>query len=120
MRERGDGLYNERENKSQAYAAKGEFIHLFIQIISIAPLQVHYYSEALPTQHGYCARVSRRSATGNCKLRTCPRSLCAMAARTGFEPTTLRLKGIDSTNAPPRPTIYKPFNIGIQSLISHE
>src|SRR6218665_3299549 len=34
-----------------------------------------YYSGALPTQHGYCAGVSRRSATGNCELRTCPRSL---------------------------------------------
>ena len=42
-------------------------IHSFIHSISIAPLQVHYYSEALPTQHGYCARVSRRSATGNCE-----------------------------------------------------
>src|SRR6218665_3621586 len=28
-----------------------------------------------------------------------------MAARTVFEPWTLRLKGIDSTNAPPRPTL---------------
>jgi len=27
------------------------FIYSFIQAISIAPLQVHYYSEALPTQH---------------------------------------------------------------------
>ena len=27
-----------------------------------------------------------------------------MAARAGVEPTTLRLKVIDSTNAPPRPT----------------
>jgi len=41
------------------------FIHSFIQAISIAPL--HYYSEALPTQHGYCAGVSHRSATCNCK-----------------------------------------------------
>src|SRR6218665_494007 len=30
-------------------------LHSFIQAISIAPLQVHYYSEAVPTQHGYCA-----------------------------------------------------------------
>src|SRR6218665_3041461 len=37
--------------------------HSFIQTIYIAPLQVHFYSEALPTQHGYCAGVSRRSAT---------------------------------------------------------
>jgi len=49
------------------------FIHSFIQIISIAPLQVHYYWEALPTQRGYW--VSCRSATGNCERRTCPRSL---------------------------------------------
>ena len=45
-----------------------------IQAISIAPLQVRYYSEALPTQHGYCDGVSRRSAAGNCELRICPRS----------------------------------------------
>jgi len=37
--------------------------HSFIQTISIAPLQVHYYSEALPTQHGYSAGISRRSTT---------------------------------------------------------
>jgi len=48
----------------------------FIQAISIASLQVHYYSEALPTQHGYCAGVSRWSATGNWEWKTCPRSPC--------------------------------------------
>ena len=47
----------------------------FIPAIYIAPLQVHYHSEALPEQHGYCAGVSRQSATGNCRLRTCPRLL---------------------------------------------
>ena len=30
-----------------------------------------------------------------------------LADRAGFEPTTLRLKGIDSTNAPPRPMFMK-------------
>ena len=29
-----------------------------------------------------------------------------MVARAGFEPTILRSKGVESTNAPPRPTIY--------------
>jgi len=29
-------------------------VHSFIPGISIAPLEVRYYSEALPTQHGYC------------------------------------------------------------------
>src|SRR6218665_2438554 len=54
----------------------GDNTHSFIQTISIAPLQVQYYPEALPTQHGYCTGISRRSATGNCELRTCLRSLC--------------------------------------------
>jgi len=45
-------------------------VHSFIQVISIAPLQVHYYSEALPTQHGYCVRVSRWSANDSCEWRT--------------------------------------------------
>ena len=48
-------------------------IHSFIQAIYIAPLQIHYYSEALPTQHGHCVGVSRQSTTGNCESRTCPR-----------------------------------------------
>ena len=34
--------------------------HLFILDISIAPLQVHYYSEALPTQHGYRVGILHR------------------------------------------------------------
>jgi len=63
-------------------------IYSFIQAISIAPPQVHYYSEALLTQHGYCVGVSCWSATGNCEWRDWPRSL--RGARAGFEPVTLR------------------------------
>src|SRR6218665_268212 len=71
----------------------------------------HFYSasssplllRSAPTQHGYCAGVSRRSAPSNCELRTCPRSLY-VTAKAGVEPTTLRLKAIDSANAPRRPT----------------
>jgi len=34
-------------------------MHSFIPNISIAPSQVHYYSEALPTiQHWYCVGVN--------------------------------------------------------------
>src|SRR6218665_1736605 len=36
-------------------------VHSFIQTISIALLQVHFYSEAVQTQHGYCAGVSHRT-----------------------------------------------------------
>jgi len=35
------------------------FFHSFIHSISIVPLQVLYYSEALPTHHGYCAGISQ-------------------------------------------------------------
>jgi len=53
------------------------FIHSFIRSFS------YFYSASssplllrgAPTHHGYCAGVSRRSATGNCERRTCPRSL---------------------------------------------
>src|SRR6218665_1169932 len=48
-------------------AVRVSFIHSFIQAISIAPPQVHYYSEALHTQHGYCVEILRRSASGNCE-----------------------------------------------------
>jgi len=41
----------------------------------LLPLQVHFYSEALPARHEYCAIILRRSATGNCDWRTCQRSL---------------------------------------------
>src|SRR6218665_245888 len=37
------------------------FIHSFILDTSIVPLQVHYYSEALPTQCGYCVVVGDRT-----------------------------------------------------------
>src|SRR6218665_514880 len=39
-----------------------------------------------------------------------------MAARAGFEPTTLRAKGFDSTNEPPRPTMNCAFSLVGPSL----
>jgi len=77
-------------------------VHSFSQAISIAPLQVHCYSEALPTQHGYYVGVSRRApqATASEGLVQGP----CVAVRAGFEPVTLRTKGAESTKEPPRPT----------------
>ena len=69
--------------------------------ISIAPLQVLCYSEALQTT----ARILYRSFTPK---RTVGKGLAQgpyVAARAGVEHTTLRLKAIASTNAPPRPTM---------------
>ena|SRR6218665_582638 len=77
----------------------------FIPTISIAPLQVHFYSEVLSTQHRYCAGVSRRApqATVCSGLAQGP----YVAARAGVETTTLRLKAINSTNAPPCPNVQQ-------------
>jgi len=77
-----------------------QVIYLFIQAISIVPFLVHNYSEALPTQHGYCVGVSRWSATGNSERRTCSRPVWRLE-----RDSTFRTKGDESTNEPPRPTI---------------
>jgi len=65
------------------------------------PLQVHYYSEAPPTQHWLCPN-SGRSATGNCEWGFAQGPY--VRARAGFERTTLRTKGDEYTNECPRPT----------------
>src|SRR6218665_1169027 len=82
------------------------FIHSFIYAISIGPLQVRYYSKALPTQHGYCAGVSGQSATGN-RVKDLPKVPTWRLERDSNPlPTTIRSKGIDSTNAPPYPRLH--------------
>src|SRR6218665_2078998 len=86
--------------KSPATEASS-FIHSLIPAISIAPLQVLYHSEALPTTARILYRVSRRSAQA-----TAGKGLAQgpyVTARAGVEPTTLRLKVIVSTKAPPCP-----------------
>ena len=74
------------------------FIHAFILAISLAPLQ-----RCSRLQHRYCIGVSRRSAQATVSKELAQGSY--VAARSGIEPTTLRLRVIDLTNAPPRPTI---------------
>src|SRR6218665_2581154 len=66
-------------------------------------------------QHGYCIGVSRR-----CAQATVSKGLAQglyMAARAGVEPTTLRLKAIDSTKAPPCPTGGDQIHVGSSSRI---
>src|SRR6218665_637785 len=80
FRELPDSSYccNRCHNITWLYFQRPDIRYLnsfFMQTISISPLQVYYYLEALPTQHGYCAGVSRRRAKGNCELRICPRSI---------------------------------------------
>src|SRR6218665_1348155 len=87
--------------------AVNSFIHSFIPAISIAPLQVFYHSEALPAT----ARILYRSFTPKARSAqaTAGKGLAQgpyVTARAGVEPTTLRLKVIDSTKAPSRPTTW--------------
>ena len=60
-----DEVYNEDKQPTAMRIGMQQIIHS--GYISIAPLQVHYYSEALPTEHGYCVGVSRRRVTDNCE-----------------------------------------------------
>src|SRR6218665_1292947 len=79
----------------------------FILAISIAPLQAQHTTQRLSRlQHGYCIGVSRRSAQAIVSkgLVQIPKVPVYVAARAGVESTTLRLRVIDLTNAPPRPT----------------
>ena len=48
------------------FCYKHYFIHSFILAISIAPLQVLYYSEALPTTARILYRSFTQKHTGNC------------------------------------------------------
>ena len=66
---------------SSANSQRNIFIHSFIPDISryqvLAHSFVNYYSEALAPDHSIdtVSELTRRSATGNCEWRTCPRSL---------------------------------------------
>src|SRR6218665_1245958 len=89
------------------------FIDSFNPDISIAPLYV-YYSEALPTTvidsvRVYTPKRYRKQYTVGLYnvyyillVKDLPKDP-GVAARMGFEPTTFRSKGIESTNVPPRP-----------------
>src|SRR6218665_880921 len=93
------------------------FIHSFNPDISIAPLQIHYYSEALPTTiidivGVYMTKRYRQPYTVYTVytvyniyyivlVKDLPK-VPGKAARMEFEPTTFRSKGIESTNVPSR------------------
>src|SRR6218665_297735 len=75
-------------------------IHSFRPFLK-RPLKFSTTQRRSRLQHRYCIGVSRRSAqaTGGKGLAQGP----YMAAKAGVEPTTLRLKAIDSTKVPPCP-----------------
>ena len=79
------------------YSFIHSFIHSFRAFLQ-RPFKSSTTQRRSRLQHGYCIGVSRRSAQ-----ETVGKGLAQgpyMAARAGVEPTTLRLKAIDSTKAP--------------------
>jgi len=85
-----------------AYILSHSFIHSFIHASHFysAPSSIRTTTQRRSRlQHGYCIGVSRRSAQA-----TAGKGLAKGPHGAGVEPTTLRLKVIVSTNAPPRPT----------------
>src|SRR6218665_2699508 len=88
------------------------FVHIVLYLsISIALLPIRAFQKRSRPQQLILCRRLHAEVTGNCKKKlqaTVTEGLAQgpyVAASMGFEPTTLRSKGIDSTNAPPRPTI---------------
>src|SRR6218665_4164165 len=88
---------------------------LFTILLYNCIVVIHFYSvshglglsEALPiaaidTVAEFRLHAEALQATASEEIAQCP----YVAARVGFEPATLRSKGIDSTNAPPRPHYY--------------
>src|SRR6218665_310699 len=75
----------------------------FIPDISIAPLQVHYYSEELPTT----ALILCRSQHTKALQATVSEGLAQgpyVAARVGFKPATLQMQDTELTTEPSHPT----------------
>src|SRR6218665_2282091 len=99
-----------RQSESRQRCAR-RFVYFFILPPRYCIVFIHFYSafhsmslsEALPTTVvDTVSEFTRRSASGAVSegLAQGP----YLAARAGFEPTTLRSKGVVYTNAPPRPT----------------
>ena len=76
----------------------------FILAISIAPLQVLHYSETLPTAARILYRSFTPKRTGNSTGHKGLDQGPYVVDRAGIEPTTLRLRVLDLTNAPRHPT----------------
>ena len=105
----GRNIIPSRKTHSSKLPLLGQGIHSFILAISIEPLQVHSTPRCSRLPHGNCVGVSRRSAQANVSKGLAQGPY--VAARARVEPTTLRLKAIDSTKAPPCPTVLSTSSI---------
>src|SRR6218665_2419470 len=89
------------------------FIHSFIRSFLLRPFKSSTTQRRSRLQHEYCIGVSRRSALANVGKGLAQGPY--IVARAGVEPTTLRLKAIDSNKSPPCPT---PMYFIINSAIT--
>ena len=67
----------------------------------MAPLPFHYYSEALPTQIGYCVEFHAEAPKATASEGLAHDAY--VGARVGLELATLRTKGDEYTYEPPTP-----------------
>src|SRR6218665_333242 len=85
---------------------------------AIAAVQVHYYSETLPTTTRMLGRNFTPKRHRLLQAKDLPKvsSVGYVAARPGFEPTTLRTKGDESKTDSPRP----PYNVGLSVWLNSQ
>src|SRR6218665_2769589 len=79
--------------------------HSFRLFLYIAPLKIHYSSEA-PPRHSTdtMSEFHTEAPQATTSERRFHGPYIYVAATVGCEPATLRTKGAESTNEPPRPT----------------
>ena len=79
-------------------------IHLFIPDISIAPLQVHYYTEALQTTALICVAVNTLKRNRQLRAKDLPK-VHTRRLGVGFERATFGTQDTETTPEPPRLTL---------------
>src|SRR6218665_412724 len=91
-------------------------VHSFIQVISIAPLKSTTTQRR--SRHNTVTVSEFRDETSQATASEGHTQGPYVAARAGFEPATVRTKGVESTNETPRPTNINPPSVWADLRIS--
>src|SRR6218665_2094126 len=97
--------------------SRAHTIHSFIPDNPIAPLQIHYDSEALPTT----ALILCRNQHAEPLQATVSEGLAQgpyVSTRVGIEPETLRKQGTELNTEPSRPQIHANMRVSICECLS--
>jgi len=88
---------------------RGRELYTLIPDIFIAPLQVLYCSEALPTTALILCRSLTPKRNRQLREKDCPRSLCGgLVVKVEFEPAAFRMQGTKPVTELSRPTSVAP------------